>query len=70
MSNNYHFKVDDFNFVVRNVPRELFHIVTLYQVKPYLQINAIKPSCHHDWGRMRVVSKVIPFLHSFCTVSN
>ena len=58
-------------FIVRNVlcPRELSHTIILYQVRPYLQINAIKPSCHHDWGRMMVVSKVILFLNSFCTES-
>ena len=51
-------------------PRELPHTVIIYDGKPYLQINAIKSLCHHDWGGMRAVSTVIPFVHTFCTESN
>ena len=55
---------------LRLMTSNLPHTVILYQGKPCLQINAIKPSYHHDCGRMRVVSKVLPFLHSFCIENN
>ena len=51
-------------------PRELHHTATLYQLKPYLQAKAIKTSNHLDWGRLRVVSKITPFLRSFNIESN
>ena len=44
-------------------PRDLPHTGTFYLVKPYLLISAMKPLCHHDWGNIRVISKVILFFY-------
>ena len=51
-----------FDFIVRNLNTKLHYTETLYQVKSYLQMKPIKTPSHLDWGQLRVVSKVIPFL--------
>ena len=51
-----------FDFNVRNLNIKLLYTATLYQVTSYLYIKPIKTPSHLDWGQLRVVSKVTPFL--------
>ena len=60
--NLFHLRMASLILLWEICPRELPHTATLYQVKPYLQM---KQSSHLDWGRLRVVSKVTPFLLIF-----
>ena len=59
-----------FDFNVRNQNTKLLYTATRYQVKSYLQIKPIKTPSHLDWGQLRVVSKVTPFLLFFNIESN
>ena len=59
-----------FDFIVRNLNTKLRDTETMYQVKSYLQMKPIKTPSHLDWGQLRVVSKVTPFLLFFNIESN
>ena len=59
-----------FDFIVRNLNTKLRYTETLYQVKSYLQMKPLKTPSHLDWGQLRVVSKVTPFLLFFNIESN
>ena len=59
-----------FDFIVRNLNTKLLYTATLYQVKSYLKFKLIKTPSHFDWGQLRFISKVAPFLQYFNTESN
>ena len=58
------------DFIVRNLNTKLLYTAALYQVKSYLQMKPIKTPSHLDWGQLRVVSKVTPFLLFFNIENN